>query len=223
MGYSQLPNCELYFDNAQNTVEGISTWVDGDGYNCLKLATIPTLTGQGFTAVYYQYAGESREFYVYQKVKVVSRMVMSFTGMSWVTDSRTTNDDKVWVKKDCSKFIVSNYYNHGRDVTFDHQISKEKYKQKIQLLERATRQVIMSSEGGSSSSRSSSGNSSHSSSSRSSCYRCHGTGVDPTPNTGGSNTSWVAYYNTSGTKCPYCSYYSSHFHNRCAHCNVPSR
>lgn len=54
------------------------------------------------------------------------------------------------------------------------------------------------------------------------CTSCGGTGVSKIPKTGGSRSSWVAYYNTPGNKCPYCGGYTSHFHDRCAHCNVPS-
>lgn len=53
------------------------------------------------------------------------------------------------------------------------------------------------------------------------CSKCGGTGVSKTPNSGGSRGNWVAYYNTSGAKCPYCSKYTSHYHDRCASCNVP--
>lgn len=61
------------------------------------------------------------------------------------------------------------------------------------------------------------------SSSRSSetCSYCNGTGVNKSPNTGGSRTNWVAYYNHRGDKCPYCGGYTSHFHDKCSHCNVP--
>lgn len=77
--------------------------------------------------------------------------------------------------------------------------------------------------GGGSSSDSSSGSSSGSSSSslRTTCNVCGGTGISPTPNNGGSRTSWVAYYNSQGTKCPHCGGLTSHYHDRCAHCNVP--
>ncbi len=75
------------------------------------------------------------------------------------------------------------------------------------------------SHGGSSSSSSSP----RSSSSKGSCYKCHGTGVDPASNSGGSLSSWVAYYNNSGNECPYCSSYTSHYHDRCSNCNVPRR
>lgn len=53
------------------------------------------------------------------------------------------------------------------------------------------------------------------------CTSCDGTGISKTPNTGGGVASWVAYYNSEGTRCPYCSRYSRHFHNRCSSCNVP--
>lgn len=53
------------------------------------------------------------------------------------------------------------------------------------------------------------------------CSSCGGTGVSKVANTGGSRTSWVAYYNSYGTQCPYCGSYSKHFHDRCASCNVP--
>ena len=69
---------------------------------------------------------------------------------------------------------------------------------------------------------SSSGSSSskqHSQSSR--CRSCNGTGVNPIANTGGSRTNWVAYYNSKGNKCKYCGRYTSHYHDRCASCNVP--
>ena len=74
---------------------------------------------------------------------------------------------------------------------------------------------------GNSSSSSSSSRSRSSSSSRSSCSRCGGTGVDPSPSSGGGLSSWVKYYNSDGVKCPYCGRYNSHLHNRCSTCNVP--
>lgn len=54
------------------------------------------------------------------------------------------------------------------------------------------------------------------------CSACGGTGVSKTPNTGGSRSSWVAYYNSAGAKCPYCGRYTSHYHDKCARCNVPN-
>lgn len=54
------------------------------------------------------------------------------------------------------------------------------------------------------------------------CSSCGGTGVNRTPNSGGSRGSWVAYYNSAGTTCPYCSKVDSHFHDRCSRCNIPS-
>lgn len=54
------------------------------------------------------------------------------------------------------------------------------------------------------------------------CSSCGGTGVEKRPNTGGSLHNWVAYYNSPGEKCPHCGGYTSHFHDRCASCNVPS-
>lgn len=62
---------------------------------------------------------------------------------------------------------------------------------------------------------------SRSSSSHSFCRRCCGTGVEPTPGTGNGMSSWVAYHNIEGNKCPYCSQYNSHNHDRCSSCNVP--
>lgn len=53
------------------------------------------------------------------------------------------------------------------------------------------------------------------------CSSCGGTGVNKSPNSGGSRTNWVAYYNQSGNKCPYCGSYTSHYHDKCARCNVP--
>lgn len=69
----------------------------------------------------------------------------------------------------------------------------------------------------------SSSSSSRSSSSSSRCYKCHGTGVDPTPLTGNSMPQWYAYTNSLGSKCPYCSETTSHHHDRCSVCNTPSR
>lgn len=53
------------------------------------------------------------------------------------------------------------------------------------------------------------------------CSSCGGTGVNKMPNSGGSRTNWVAYYNQSGSECPYCGRYTSHYHDKCASCNVP--
>lgn len=53
------------------------------------------------------------------------------------------------------------------------------------------------------------------------CSSCGGTGVSPTPNSGGSLSSWVAHYNSQGNKCPYCGSYTKHFHDKCSSCNVP--
>lgn len=61
----------------------------------------------------------------------------------------------------------------------------------------------------------------NSKSSNGSCSCCGGTGVNKTPNSGGSRSNWVAYYNRAGNECPYCNKYTSHFHDKCAHCNVP--
>lgn len=55
----------------------------------------------------------------------------------------------------------------------------------------------------------------------STCSACGGTGVDPTPNSGGSRVSWRAYYNPNGTRCPYCGGYTEHWHNKCLECNHP--
>lgn len=68
------------------------------------------------------------------------------------------------------------------------------------------------------------GSSSSRSSSRSSggCSRCNGTGVDPSQSSGGNLSSWVAHYNATGEKCPYCNKYNEHWHTRCPSCNVPS-
>ncbi|MDE6266762.1 MAG: hypothetical protein K2M07_05365 [Muribaculaceae bacterium] len=53
------------------------------------------------------------------------------------------------------------------------------------------------------------------------CRKCGGTGVNKTPNSGGSRPNWVAWYNKAGTECPYCGRYTAHYHDRCASCNVP--
>ena len=54
------------------------------------------------------------------------------------------------------------------------------------------------------------------------CNSCNGTGVNPRPNTGGSLSNWVAYYNQNGIKCPYCYKITSHFHDKCSSCSIPS-
>lgn len=54
------------------------------------------------------------------------------------------------------------------------------------------------------------------------CRSCGGTGVSKTPHSGGSRTSWVAYYNSQGNKCPYCNGYTGHYHDKCSSCSVPS-
>ena len=54
------------------------------------------------------------------------------------------------------------------------------------------------------------------------CSACGGTGVNKTPNSGGSLHNWVAYYNSSGTKCPYCNRVDQHFHDKCPRCNTPA-
>lgn len=54
------------------------------------------------------------------------------------------------------------------------------------------------------------------------CRLCGGTGVSKTPYSGGSLSSWVAYYNYRGNKCPYCGGYTGHYHDKCSRCNVPS-
>lgn len=68
---------------------------------------------------------------------------------------------------------------------------------------------------------SSSGRSSRSNRNNRTCSSCGGTGVSPTPNSGGSLSSWVAHYNSQGNKCPYCGSYTKHFHDKCSSCNVP--
>lgn len=69
---------------------------------------------------------------------------------------------------------------------------------------------------------SSSSNSSRHRSGSGTCSSCGGTGVCPTPNSGGSLTSFVAHYNSPNNKCPYCGKYTAHFHDRCYSCNVPT-
>lgn len=58
--------------------------------------------------------------------------------------------------------------------------------------------------------------------SRANCTRCGGRGVNPTPSAGGGLQSWVAYFNSSGTQCPYCGQYYQHYHDKCSSCSVPS-
>lgn len=58
---------------------------------------------------------------------------------------------------------------------------------------------------------------------RSTCSKCHGTGVDPNYlKYWGGRQSWLGYYNKSGNKCPHCGNYAEHYHSRCSDCNVPS-
>lgn len=66
-------------------------------------------------------------------------------------------------------------------------------------------------------------NPSHHDNSGSVCTYCGGSGVNPTQSSGGGRQSWVAYYNSSRLKCPYCGRFNAHYHERCFHCNVPSR
>jgi len=53
------------------------------------------------------------------------------------------------------------------------------------------------------------------------CSNCNGTGVDPSPSSGGDLSWWKKYYNTRGNKCPYCGKYNDHWHINCPSCNVP--
>ncbi len=49
------------------------------------------------------------------------------------------------------------------------------------------------------------------------CSYCRGTGVMLSPSSGGGRASHVAYYNSAGTQCPYCSYTNQHYHYKCLH------
>lgn len=73
----------------------------------------------------------------------------------------------------------------------------------------------------SSSSSSSSRTSSSKSTQSSSCYVCHGTGVDPSPSSTNA-ANWIAYVNRDCVVCPYCKRVDHHQHARCYHCNVPT-
>lgn len=91
-----------------------------------------------------------------------------------------------------------------------------------QLYDSVGNRVYIGSVGGSSNYGGySSGSSRGSSNSSSTCSKCHGTGVSPVPNSGGSLASWVAHYNSAGSDCPYCNRFDEHYHDRCARCNVP--
>ena len=62
---------------------------------------------------------------------------------------------------------------------------------------------------------------------REECPKCNHTGVNPAYYGEGkthssSKTSWLAYINEVGTKCPYCGRYTRHFHDKCSGCNAPS-
>lgn len=78
------------------------------------------------------------------------------------------------------------------------------------------KEIYISPVGGGGSSSISSGNNSSGV-----CSSCGGTGVSKTPNSGGSKASWVAYYNSAGSTCPYCSRVDQHYHDRCSRCNIP--
>lgn len=59
------------------------------------------------------------------------------------------------------------------------------------------------------------------------CTLCGGTGVNPNYYDEGKSHSssrheWLIYINERGTKCPYCSRYTRHFHDRCSRCNTPT-
>lgn len=54
---------------------------------------------------------------------------------------------------------------------------------------------------------------------RGKCSICGGTGINPIG--GGGSASWAGYYNSNGTKCPYCGKYTGHMHDRCQECNTP--
>lgn len=57
---------------------------------------------------------------------------------------------------------------------------------------------------------------------RSTCSICGDTGVDPSYlEYWGGRANWLGYYNQNGNKCPYCGRYSTHYHSKCSHCNVP--
>lgn len=56
---------------------------------------------------------------------------------------------------------------------------------------------------------------------KSSCSRCHGTGIDPTPVQCYGYASWLAEYNHEGNKCRICNKYTQHYHTRCSTCNAP--
>ncbi|MCM1504672.1 MAG: hypothetical protein NC127_05700 [Muribaculum sp.] len=83
------------------------------------------------------------------------------------------------------------------------------------------REIYMPSGSYSASSGSSSYSSGHNHSSSGTCSKCGGSGINPTPNSGGSMQSWVAHYNSEGTKCFVCGRYSAHYHDKCSSCNVP--
>ena len=60
------------------------------------------------------------------------------------------------------------------------------------------------------------------SSSRSTCSSCGGTGVDRAAlSNWGGVSSYLGYYNSSGSRCPYCNRMDQHYHSKCTKCNVP--
>lgn len=50
------------------------------------------------------------------------------------------------------------------------------------------------------------------------CSTCHGTGVNPSPMSTSGLIDLNAYYNESGTRCPYCSEVNGHWHYKCTIC-----
>ena len=57
------------------------------------------------------------------------------------------------------------------------------------------------------------------------CIYCGGSGINPNPCTGGCRTAFQAPYtvNGAGQRCHICNNGTFHHHDRCFHCNVPSR
>ncbi|MDE7412494.1 MAG: hypothetical protein K2N05_01710 [Muribaculaceae bacterium] len=55
----------------------------------------------------------------------------------------------------------------------------------------------------------------------SSCSKCGGSGIDPSPSQIYGTASWLAEYNSKGNKCRICGKYSEHYHVRCSSCNTP--
>jgi len=140
----------------------------------------------------------------------------------WIFTETYNSNIKLYLSKDWSHIKMGTGNNL---LTYRTEISFDEYKQ-LHDREVANRDKYdpyrpenPNSTGSNGQSRSSNRNGSSGKSSR--CNKCNGSGVDPSPSTGGGMTAWVAYYNADGSNCRYCKVRVKHYHNRCASCNAP--